>query len=56
MCDVWFMGRRECGKSGMRDVFDMTCLGCGILVMWYVWNVWNVGFSKCGVLCAVWNI
>ena len=32
---------------------DITCLGCGILV---VWDVWELGCSRCGVLCAVWNV
>ena len=30
-------------KFGMRDFVDITCLGCGMLVMW---DIWELGCSR----------
>ena len=47
MRDVWDVGCLGCGMFGMWDVGDVRCWGCGMFGIWDVWDVRDVG---CGML------
>ena len=39
--------------SGMWDVRDAGCWGCGMLGMW---DVRDVGCSECGMFAGIWDV